>query len=137
MAPAVSGYWAAMHRSRLAAIGIDCPSDSALQTARFWSGALVPDASPPEAFVPDYPYLGVGEVAGREVFVQQVDDAARVHLDIETDDVEAEVARLEALGASRVRQVESWWIMEDPSGQPFCVVKPQTRDFPGDAATWP
>ena len=78
----------------------------------------------------------MGAVAGREVFVQQIDGPARVHLDIETDDVEAEVARLEACGATRIQQVKTWWIMHDPSGQPFCVVQPQTDDFPGDAAIW-
>jgi hypothetical protein len=138
MAPAVSGYWAAMHRSRLAAIGIDCPSDSALQTARFWSGALVPDASPPEAFVPDYPYLGVGEVAGREVFVQQVDDAARVHLDIETDDVAAEVARVVALGAGVVEDRGDYAILRDPGSLVFCVVPVQTGElFEREARSWP
>ena len=126
-----------MHRSRLAAIGIDCPSDVHLATARFWSGALRPDAPAPDSPPDEDPYSLAGHVAGREVFVQRIDGPARVHLDIETDDVEAEVARLEALGATRVRSVSTWWVMQDPSGQPFCVVRPQTADFPGDAATWP
>ena len=55
--------------------------------------------------------------------VQRVDDRPRLHLDIETDDVEAEVRRLEALGASRVRQVETWWVLRDPAGLVFCVVE--------------
>lgn len=126
-----------MHRSRLAAIGIDCPSETALETAAFWRAALEPASTPPLRFEPDDPYAEVGSVGGREVFVQQIGDgSARVHLDIETDDVEAEVARLEARGATRVRQVKSWWVMQDPSGQPFCVVEPQSDDFPGDAAIW-
>lgn len=69
------------------------------------------------------------------MFAQAIDRAARLHLDIETD-VEPEVARLEAAGARRIRQVQAWWVMEDPSGQPFCVVPPQTDGFPGDAAIW-
>ncbi len=68
--------------------------------------------------------------------MQLIDGDARVHLDIETDDVEAEVKRLEALGAERVRPEQTWWIMRDPSGQPFCVVPPQSPDFPKDAITW-
>ena len=40
-----------------------------------------------------------------------------------SDDVEAEVRRLEALGARRIRQVQSWWVMEAPTGQRFCVVQ--------------
>lgn len=126
-----------MHRSRLAAIGIDCPSATHLATARFWAGALTPDAPVPDPPSDDDPYTEAGHVGTREVFVQRIDGPARVHLDIETDDVDAEVARLEALGARRLHQVRTWWVMEDPSGQPFCVVRPQTPDFPGDAATWP
>ena len=126
-----------MHRSRLAAIGIDCPSETALDTATFWRTALEPAASPPHEIPAKDPYVEVGSVAGRPVFVQEIGDGpARVHLDIETDDVEAEVARLEAAGAVRVRQVDTWWVMRDPAGLPFCVVRPQTDDFPGDAAIW-
>jgi hypothetical protein len=51
-----------------------------------------------------------------------------VHLDIESDDVEAEVRRLESLGARRVEQVQTWWVMEAPTGQRFCVVRLQPRD---------
>jgi len=35
---------------------------------------------------------------------------ARVHVDIHTDDLEAEVKRLERLGAERVQQAHSWWV---------------------------
>ena len=63
------------------------------------------------------------------VVLQRVDDGNAVHLDLETDDVAAEVARLEALGATRVRQVKSWWVMEAPSGHRFCVIRPQRDDF--------
>jgi hypothetical protein len=48
---------------------------------------------------------------------------SRVHLDIETDDVEAEVLRLERLGAKRVEKGRAWWVMEAPTGQRFCVVR--------------
>jgi hypothetical protein len=60
-----------------------------------------------------------------------------VHIDIETDDVAAEVARLEALGAKRVAQVKTWWVMESPTGQRFCVVRPQRADFAERARPWP
>lgn len=122
-----------MHRSRFCAIGIDCPSDVRDSTEKFWAGALGGTVRRE----PDDPaYSTVAAVAGRDVFVQEIDGNARVHLDIETDDVEAEVARLERLGATRHRKVHSWWIMRDPAGLVFCVVPPQTPDFPGDAAVW-
>jgi hypothetical protein len=69
--------------------------------------------------------------------LQQVEHESRVHLDIETDDIEAEVKRLEALGAKRIGNVRSWCVMEAPSGQRFCVVKPQRADFPTGATQWP
>ena len=50
------------------------------------------------------------------------DGAARVHVDIHTDDLAAEVDRLERLGAERVQRVHSWWVMRDPAGLVFCVI---------------
>ena len=69
--------------------------------------------------------------------VQTVSHPSRVHLDIETDDIEAEVRRLEALGARRVRAVHSWWVMEAPTGQRFCVVRAASARFALEANTWP
>jgi hypothetical protein len=68
--------------------------------------------------------------------VQAVSHPSRVHLDIETDDIEAEVRRLEALGATRVQKVKTWWVMEAPTGQRFCVVRPQAGSFAAEANTW-
>jgi hypothetical protein len=65
-----------------------------------------------------------------------VDHPSRVHLDIETDDIEAEVRRLESLGARRVKQVETWWIMEAPTGQRFCVVRAASPQFAEQASMW-
>jgi hypothetical protein len=121
-----------MHRSRLTAIGIDVPAGVHEQEAAFWSGVLGADTERDS----DGTYLGVGHASHVEVFVQKIDEPARVHLDVETDDVDAEVARLEALGAERVAQVKSWWIMRDPAGLKFCVVQPQSSSFPEGAATW-
>ncbi|MFO1507022.1 MAG: VOC family protein [Lysobacterales bacterium] len=59
------------------------------------------------------------------VEVQKVDHESRVHLDIESDDIEAEVRRLEALGAKRVAAIRTWVVMEAPTGQRFCVIRPQ------------
>jgi Glyoxalase-like domain len=126
-------YRGRMHRSRLGAIGIDCPGRVRGETEAFWAGAMggqVEREDEPQ-------YSAVATVAGRWVFVQEIDGDARMHVDIETDDVEAEVARLEALGARRERQLSGYWIMRDPAGLVFCVVPPQTADFPGDAAVWP
>ena len=58
------------------------------------------------------------------------------HLDIESDDIEAEVRRLEKLGARRIGAVKSWVVMAAPSGQRFCVVHAQRPDFAAKANTW-
>ena len=68
--------------------------------------------------------------------LQKVDHPSRVHLDIETDDIEAEVRRLERLGAKKVEKVRGWWVMEAPSGHRFCVVRPQRPDFDEGANVW-
>jgi hypothetical protein len=123
-----------MHRSRLTALGIDVPVEAHAVSASFWAGALGRSAEPDG----DGTYLNLGRVGGLEVFVQRVGEGGpRFSVDIETDDVDAEVERLEGLGATRVEWVSTWWVMRDPAGNLLCVVPPQTNDFPADAATWP
>ena len=68
--------------------------------------------------------------------MQRVDHPSRVHLDIETDDIPAEVARLERLGAKVVAEVQTWVVMEAPTGQRFCVIREQTAGFAENAREW-
>lgn len=123
-----------MHRSRLGVIVIDCQGDDLTAGARFWAGALGHGF----AIDPDGKYaVGAGPATAPRVLLQHVTHESRVHLDIETDDREAEVARLEGLGARLVeRHARGWTVMEAPTGHRFCVVAPQRADFPGDAAVW-
>jgi predicted enzyme related to lactoylglutathione lyase len=125
-----------MHKSRLAGFIIDCATSDLDAAARFWSAALgLAVRQPAGASEARYRTLAT---APDEVHleVQQVEHASRVHLDIEADDVEAEVARLERLGAKRVGPVRSWYVMQAPTGQRFCVVRPQRADFAQRANTW-
>lgn len=117
-----------MHKSRLAGLIIDCQTDDLGAAQAFWSQALGYPAGPPEnpEDVGGYIPLETGP-KGLSVEVQRVDHDSRVHLDIETDDIDAEVARLEKLGAKRVAEIRTWWVMEAPSGHRFCVVQPQWR----------
>ncbi|RZA32069.1 MAG: VOC family protein [Lysobacteraceae bacterium] len=125
-----------MHRSRLAQIVIDCEGQDIEAAARFWSGALGrPATAYEEPEYSAYRKLKTGENE-LNMLVQRVDHPGRVHLDIETDDVEAEVRRLEELGARRVRQVKDWWVMEAPTGQRFCVMEPQTEQLPLYGTPW-
>lgn len=125
-----------MHKSRLAGLIIDCQTKNLAQAAEFWSKALGYDirtASEPE----DEHYIPLATAPNDlHIEVQQVQHPSRVHLDIETDDVEAEVQRLEKLGAKRLQQVRSWWVMEAPTGQRFCVVRPQRSNFDTEANLW-
>jgi hypothetical protein len=68
--------------------------------------------------------------------LQRVDHESRVHLDIETDDIEAEIARLENLGATIFKRLDRWVVMQAPSGQRFCVVRVQRPDWPKNANRW-
>uniref|UniRef100_UPI0037841EF3 VOC family protein n=1 Tax=Rudaea sp. TaxID=2136325 RepID=UPI0037841EF3 len=63
--------------------------------------------------------------------------AGHIHLDIETDDLDAEVARLEALGATRIAFVKRWWVMQAPTGHRFCVVRKQREEFASHLNEWP
>jgi predicted enzyme related to lactoylglutathione lyase len=124
-----------MHKSRLAGFIIDCRTDDLDTAAAFWSAAL---NLPVRAAAPHEPLYRVLETAGDQphLEVQQVQHESRVHLDIESDDIEAEVRRLERLGARRIAIVKSWCVLEAPSGQRFCVVRPQRPDFAAKANTW-
>ena len=125
-----------MHKSRLAGFIIDCQTDDVLSAARFWSGALGMElrALPGEE---GEKYMQLIDPGDRlHVEVQSVSHPSRVHLDIESDDVEAEVSRLEALGAKRVQHVHTWWVMEAPTGQRFCVVRAKAEALKDQAHQW-
>ena len=111
------------HRSRLAGFIIDCQGGNHDAAADFWSRALgLPRGETHVYGQARYTAL-TGMPAALHVEVQQVDHPSRVHLDIEADDIDAEAARLEALGATRIGFVKRWWVMQAPSGQRFCVVR--------------
>lgn len=119
---------------QLREIVIDCADAPSL--ARFWAAALddyevrpyddaeierlaglglTPDTDPSVAL--DGP--------GPTIFVQQVPEPKtaknRLHLDIDTADRPAEVARLMSLGASALDVFDGWTLMLDPEGNEFCV----------------
>jgi len=126
-----------VHRSKLAGFIIDCRTQDLAGAARFWGAALgMPVAPLPGEEGKTYARL-TDPAERLHVEVQIVEHDSRVHLDIEADDIEAEVRRLEALGATRVRQVQTWWVLQAPTGQRFCVVRAQSPDFAATATRWP
>jgi hypothetical protein len=109
------------HYSRLSKIVIDVPPADHDRELAFWSAAT---GRPLAQFDRDPEYHGAA-LHGQEfwLLIQRLEDGpGRVHLDIHTDNLAAEVARLEGLGAERIQQVHSWQVMRDPAGLLFCVI---------------
>ena len=126
-----------MHRSRLVGILIDTPAAQVDAAVDFWSAALGAQADPApgeEQFT-----ALIDATPGLFTVVQAVDDAPRYHIDIETDDLAAEVARLTALGAELVNRWKDAFTLRSPGGHLLCVVPvhsdPET--FAKSARTWP
>jgi hypothetical protein len=63
-----------------------------------------------------------------------------MHLDLETDDIEAEVKRLEALGATRYDHQQEcgfdFWVLRDPWGNEFCVLQPNFPELLARRRPW-
>jgi len=104
-----------MHRSKLAGFIIDCQTTDLGGAARFWSRALgmAQQALP---------------AAEGEKYVRLLDPQERLHI---------EVQRLAALGAKVVERVQTWCVMEAPTGQRFCVVRAASPEFSRSANEWP
>jgi predicted enzyme related to lactoylglutathione lyase len=125
-----------MHRSRINGILIDCNTEDIDAAAHFWGEALG------RAVDPDHPgsrgNYRMLETPPDElsVQIQRVEHESRVHIDIETDDIPAEVARLEKLGATVDTRMERWVVMRAPTGHRFCIVRVQREGFPKGATAW-
>jgi predicted enzyme related to lactoylglutathione lyase len=125
-----------MHHSRLCALLIDCKTSDIDAAARFWSQALGRPIDVDHAGSRGNYRMLETPTDEPIVQLQRVEHESRVHIDIESDDIAAEVARLEKLGAKVVNRLERWVVMEAPSGQRFCVVRVQRPDWPKNANRW-
>jgi hypothetical protein len=124
-----------MHRSRIGVVLLDVAADQYDEAARFWEEVAGRTAKP-EA---DEPYASLGRLDGVELALQRTGAGTppRVHLDVETDDVPAEVDRLVGLGAAVTSRFDDYVILADPAGHPFCVVPVQAgSDFDASAHAW-
>jgi len=123
-----------MHHSRFSSVIIDCRTSDLTSAAKFWSQAL----GRPAEETPDNPTYISLKMRADEVIcqVQSVQHESRMHLDIETDDLDAEVMRLVKLGAREVEHYRTWVVMEAPTRQRFCVGRPKSADFPRNANRW-
>lgn len=106
------------HKSRLGCVVIECHTDHVENAAGFWSQALGHPSEMNEEgnfatlFDPD---------GGVAMIVQGVPDEPTVHLDIETDDLQAEIRRLERIGARKLGVLDHTVLMEAPTGHRFRV----------------
>lgn len=122
------------HKSRLGVVVIDCKIDDLGKASEFWSGVFGYQAKPDPKF-PNYIMLKTPDGEPR-MLLQAVKHDSRIHIDIETDNKEAERDRLVRLGAKEVGPCKSWIVMEAPSGHRFCIVGPQRSDFKENATMW-
>jgi catechol 2,3-dioxygenase-like lactoylglutathione lyase family enzyme len=125
-----------VHQSRLCALLIDCNTSNTDEAARFWGDAL---GRPVDFKHPGTRgnYRMLETPPGEPIVqIQRVDHESRVHIDIEADNIPAEVTRLEKLGARVVDRLERWVVMLAPTGQRFCVVRVQRPGFPKNANRW-
>lgn len=124
-----------MHRSKLSGLMIDCSNATMDNGVQFWSQALGCAIHSTEGA--DNPYVELTSPSGGlQINLQRIGSQSRLHLDIETDNVEAEVERLEKLGARRHEKINDWWVMEAPSGHAFCVVPARSHDSLAQATVW-
>ena len=126
-----------MHRSRIGLVLVDHPEEDWDRALAFWAGVQGVTPTGADEGQPEYRSLGtIGSVA-LESQRTGAGTPPRVHLDIETDDVPAEVARVVALGATVLEERTGYTILHDPGGLVFCVVGVQTgADFEREALTW-
>jgi hypothetical protein len=117
-----------VHRSRLCQFVIDVSDLD--QGVLFWTAALGAAEEPlPDISSHVYRLLHLPDSEIR-ILLQKTNDKKiskeRMHLDLETDDIEAEVKRLEALGAARWDHQQErgfdFWVLRDPWDNEFCVL---------------
>jgi glyoxalase superfamily protein len=114
--------WAG-HRSRLVQVCIDSPPDQHDDEVWFWRAATGGHWVPGEA--PEFAgklYPTDGPV---QLLLQRLgpdtSGPTRAHIDIGSDDIDAEVTRVVSLGAERLWPGEGWYALRDPTGLVFCV----------------
>lgn len=100
-------------------VQVDVPADRYDEVVTSWAGMLGATTRRADAV---YTHL-IGARAAFGIHLQRLGDGAvaRYHLDLESDDVEADVARLSALGATEVGRGGDGPVLRDPAGLLFCL----------------
>ena len=115
---------------------LDLPAPLVAPADAFWTAALGWKVGPPWEGLPEFHPL-VPPDGDSHVLVQVIEGPPRVHLDLYTDDLDAEAERLAGLGAADLERGAYWRVLSSPVGFPFCLVPFESeRDRPR-AQTWP
>ena len=120
-----SAKLAVMHRSRLSVVLVDVPATMRDDVVAFYGAALGRTGQTSGEF-PEYSAFAGSHAPS--LLVQEIGDDARVHFDFHTDNVDAEVARFERLGATILEKTGHWVVLCDPAGLKFCVVGVEPND---------
>jgi hypothetical protein len=120
------------HRSRMVQICIDSPRPAHTAEVAFWRALLAGRWAPSRH--PEFAGKWHDDAGSPiQLLFQELeedDGPVRAHLDLGTDDLDAEVRRLRALGAADVGRGRGWHVLIDPSGLAFCT----TLNDPGVTA---
>jgi len=102
----------------LSAIFVDTPGDLD-EASGFWASAFSSTVGTDDG---TYRVLA-DRPGGLDVEIQRIGDGSpRYHIDFAVADVDEALAHFEALGASRVARIGSWWVLRAPSEHLFCIV---------------
>lgn len=132
-----------MHRSRVCQFVIDVSDLD--QAVAFWAAALDgAEERTSEESRQIYRRIMLPDAEIR-ILLQKTGDRKiskeRMHIDLETDNVEAEVRRLEALGAVRRDHQQErgfdFWVLHDPRGNEFCVLQVEFPELLARRRPWP
>ena len=133
----------ATHRSRVCQFVIDVSDLD--QGVAFWAAALDGvEEMTSEASRQIYRRIRLPDSEIR-ILLQKTGDRKiskeRMHIDLETDNVEAEVERLEALGAVRWDHQQErgfdFWVLRDPWENEFCVLQAEFPELLARRRSWP
>jgi Glyoxalase-like domain len=117
-----------VHRILLRTAVLDFAPEVHDQAVAFWERALLAAARPGTVH-PEYQVLEHPAALGAVIVQRLGTGPSRVHLDVESDDPAAEVARLLGVGATLVGCHDDWTVLADPAGVAFCVVPAEGDDF--------
>lgn len=116
-----------MHRVLLRLVVLDLAPDVHESARTFWADTVA--GSVGDGWSPEFSWINGGASAAH-LLVQRLEQGpSRLHFDLETDDMDAEITRLERLGAERIERFHHWQVMRDPAGMLFCVVPAHAEGF--------